>query len=240
MNPTSISSRPLARVAALALAAAWLAGCAGLPAAQMALPAPLAASVPEPVQGMGLGRQGEFALGADRVAFSRGRDRLALFDVVGIDRSPVRYALTRADGSRIEASCRGRQATVTVNVLQGNARPFTFECEWHQGAQGRVAALTVSAPSWKPGTRAERSGRFTAGATTLELASVHQVQGSPLPLEQPIGYVMSHQGRPVGAIELNGPTPRLWRPAPSDALAEPVTLAALALALLWDPAGATP
>ncbi|MDZ7651452.1 MAG: hypothetical protein U5L03_02215 [Burkholderiaceae bacterium] len=55
-------------------------------------------------------------------------------------------------------------------------------------------------------------------------------QGSPLPLEQPIGYVMSHQGRPVGAIELNGSTPRLWRPAPTDALAEPVTLAALALA----------
>jgi hypothetical protein len=66
------------------------------------------------------------------------------------------------------------------------------------------------------------------------------VQGSPLPLEQPIGYVMSHEGRPVGAIELNGSTPRLWRPALSDALAEPVTLAALALALLWDPAGAVP
>lgn len=89
-----------------------------------------------------------------------------------------------------------------------------------------------------PGTSAERRGSFSAGSTSIDVVSVHAVQGSPLPLEQPIGYVMSHQGRPVGAIELNGPVPRLWRPASSDPLAEPVTLTALALALLWDPAQA--
>lgn len=228
-------------VGALTLAlTASLAGCASLPAAQMALPVPLAAAAPEPVQGIGIGRKGEFTLGAERVSFSRGRDRLEIFEVVSFDRSPTRYALTRADGSLIEASCRGRQNTVTLGVLQGNAKPFSFECEWRQHPQGRVAGMTVAAPSWIPGTRAERSGSFTVGATTLELKSVHHVQGSPLPLEQPIGYVMSHAGRPVGAIELNGPTPRLWRPATGDALAEPVTLAALALALLWDPAGAAP
>jgi hypothetical protein len=237
-TPTGRARRAL--LATLAASAAGLAGCAGLPAAQMALPAPLAERAPEPIQGIGLGRQGSFALGNDQVSFTRGRDRLELFDVVSFDRSPVRYTLRRADGRTLEAACRGRQNTVTLGVLQGNAKPFSFECEWRQPAQGRVAGMTVSAPSWIPGTRAERNGRFTLGDTTLELASVHRVQGSPLPLEQPIGYVMSHRGQPVGAVELNGPTPRLWRPAGSDALAEPVTLAALALALLWDPAGAVP
>jgi hypothetical protein len=240
MIATSTLITPRALAAALAGATALLAGCASLPAAQMALPPALAARAPEPVQGIGIGRKGEFALGAERVSFTRGRDRLELFEVVSFDRSPTRYALTRADGSLVEASCRGRQNTVTLGVLQGNAKPFSFECEWRQHPQGRVAGMTVAAPSWIPGTRAERSGSFTLGATTLEVKSVHNVQGSPLPLEQPIGYVMSHQGRPVGAIELNGSTPRLWRPAPADALAEPVTLAALALALLWDPAGAVP
>ena len=224
---------------AIAVLAA-LAGCASLPAARMALPAPLAAAVPEPVAGIGYGRTGEFALGAERIRFSRGRDRLELFDVVSFDRAPVRYALTRADGSLVEASCRGRQNTITLGVLQGNAKPFSVECEWRQHPQGRVAGMNIAAPSWMPGTRAERSGSFTLGATTLEVKSVHQVQGSPLPLEAPIGYVMTHQGRPVGAIELNGSTPRLWRPAAADPLAEPVTLAALALALLWDPAEAAP
>ena len=223
-----------------AAAALLLAGCASLPAAQMALPAPLVASAPERLQGLGYGRKGEFTLGVERISLSRGRDRLELFEVVSFDRSPTRYTLTRADGKSIEASCRGRQTTVTLGVLQGQAKPFSFECEWRQPPQGRLAGMTIAAPSSVPGTRAERSGSFTMGATTIELKSVHNVQGSTLPLEQPIGYLMSHQGRPVGAIELNGSTPRLWRPAPSDPLAEPVTLAALALALLWDPAAAAP
>ena len=240
MHESPVTHRHPLATALAGVCAFALAGCASLPAAQMALPAPLAASAPEPVQGIGMGRTGEFSLGAERVTFSRGRDRLALFDVVGFDRAPVRYVLTRADGTRIEAACRGRQNTVTLGVLQGHAKPFTFECEWHQPPQGRVAGMTVAAPSWIPGTRAERRGSFTLGATTLEVQSVHRVQGSPLPLEQPIGYVMSHQGRAVGAVELNGRTPRLWRPAASDALAEPVKLAALALALLWDPADSAP
>jgi hypothetical protein len=189
---------------------------------------------------VGCSRKGEFTLGADCVSFTRARDRLELFEVVSFDCSPTRYALTRADGSLVEASCRGRQNTITLGVLQGNAKPFSFECEWRQHPQWRLAGMTIAALSWIPGTHAERSGGFTVGATTLEVKSMHNVPGSPLPLEQPIGYVMSHHGRPVGAIELDGSTPRLWRPAPTDALADPVTLAALALALLWDPAGAVP
>lgn len=220
---------------ALALMTAALAGCAGLPAARMALPETLAALNPEPLPGIGAGRSGRFALDGGEVRFERGRDRLELFSVASFDRSPVRYTWARRDGSRIEAACRGRQDSVTLGVLQGQTRPFTFSCAWQPAAQ-----LTLSAPSWIPGTRAERRGRYTAGGLTLELQSVHRVQGSPLPLEQPIGYVFTHEGRAVGAIELNGPTPRLWRPAPADPMAAAVTQAALALALLWDPSGAAP
>jgi len=216
------------------------AGCASLPAAEMALPEPLAAVVAEPVTGIGLGRSGKFQIGNERGSFTRGRDRLAIFEAVSFDRASTRYALERADGRTIEASCRGRQNTVSVNVLQGQTRPFTFECEWRRHPDGRIAGMIVAAPSRMPGTRAERIGTLSAGGTTLEVKSVHSVRGSPLPLEAPIGYVISQAGRPVGAIELNGSTPRLWRPAAGDPLAEPVTLVALALALLWDPAGAGP
>ncbi len=188
----------IASLAATAGALALLGACAGLPAAQMALPAELNAVSPEPVQGIGWGRQGEFTVGRDRGTFTRGKDRLEIFEV----------------------------------VLSGQPRPFSFECAW----TGAVDAhLRIEAPSPIPGTRAERRGRFRLGDVTIDIRSVHDVQGSRLPLEAPIGYLLVDQGKAVGAIELNGTTPRLWRPS-GPPLAEPVTLAALALALLWDPA----
>lgn len=220
-----------------AMSSLALAGCAGLPAAQVALPAPLAAQTPEPVQGIGTGRQGGFTVGAASGTFNRGRDRLELFEAVNWDSAKTRYKVALADGGQTEAACKGKAVEVTVGVVAGSARPFSFECEW-RGA--RSAQLAVNAPVLAAGMKAERSGRFTMNGVSLEVRSLHNVQGSPLPLEAPIGYLFSQGGRPVGAVELNGRTPRLWRPASGDALHEPVTLAALALALMWDPANRTP
>lgn len=222
----------IASLAATAGALALLGACAGLPAAQMALPAELNAVAPESVQGIGWGRQGEFTVGRDRGTFTRGKDRLEIFEVVAFDRAATRYALTFADDRGVQASCRGRQTTAEAGMLSGQPRPFSFECAW----TGAVDAhLRIEAPWPIPGTRAERRGRFRLGDVTIDIRSVHDVQGSRLPLEAPIGYLLVDQGKAVGAIELNGTTPRLWRPS-GPPLAESVTLAALALALLWDPA----
>lgn len=228
--------RPTPNLAALLAAAVTtlvLAGCASLPAAQVALPAPLATQTPETIDGIGMGRSGKFSLAGGSGSFNRGRDRLELFEIVNWDSAKTRYTLTLADGARTEAACKGKAVEVTWRVLAANAKPFSFECEW-RGA--RSAQLAVNAPVLAVGMKAERSGRFTMTGVSLDVQSLHNVQGSPLPLEAPIGYLFSHNGRPVGAIELNGLTPRLWRPAAGDALHEPVTLAALAFALLWDPA----
>lgn len=222
--------------ALLAAAVLTLSACASLPVAEVALPAPLDSQAPERVEGIGLGRNGGFTVGAATGTFSRGRDRLELFEIVNWDSAKTRYALTLADGARTEAACKASAVEVTWRVLAADARPFSFACEW-RGA--RSAHLTVNAPALATGTKAERSGRFTMNGTSIEVQSLHQVRGSPLPLEAPIGYLFSYNGRPVGAVELNGPTPRLWRPAAGDALHEPVTFAALALALLWDPANRT-
>jgi hypothetical protein len=233
---TSRTFYRIARAAVAALAGISLLGCASIETAQMALPTGLAGE-PTPVAGLGAGRTGAFSVGDERGRFQRGRDALSLFEVVSFDRAATRYELTLADGATTQAACVGRQTTVTVNVLTGQPKPYTVTCEW-KGA--RNAQMTLAAPSWIPGTRAERSGRYTAGDVTLELRSVHQVQGSPLPLEAPIGYAITHNGQAVGAVEINGTTPRLWRPAAGSPLREPVTMAALAVALLWDPAAGLP
>lgn len=225
-----------ARVALAALSGSFLLGCAGIRSAEMALP-PGVSGEPTPVAGLGAGRAGTFSVGTERGSFQRGRDGLSLFETVSFDRAALNYDLALADGSTTHASCVGRQTTVSAGVLIGRPRPYTVTCEW-TGA--RSAQLSLAAPSWMPGTRAERTGRYTMGGLVLELQSVHRVQGSSLPLEAPIGYAITHDGRAVGAIEINGGTPRLWRPAPGSPLHEPVTLAALAVALLWDPAAQQP
>lgn len=93
---------------------------------------------------------------------------------------------------------------------------------------------TLTTDAATPG--ATGSGRVQFGAVVLQLQSVHGVQGSPLPLEAPIGHVLTQDGRPVGAVEING-TPRLWHPPAGTPAHDAVTHAALALALLWHPDG---
>jgi hypothetical protein len=68
------------------------------------------------------------------------------------------------------------------------------------------------------------------------MRSVHAVEGSLLPLGTPIGYVFERDGRAVGAVELNGLTPRLWLPAGDDDTRHASVAAAMALAVFWDPA----
>lgn len=213
-----------------------LGACAALPPARMALPEPIGSSTPETVQGLGAGRSGEWVLGAWRGRFERGHDRLTLLDALAFDRVSTRYDLSRPDGGVVQAACRGRQTTATVGIVNAAAHPFTVDCTW---GGATTASMSLSALPASVAARADRRGIFRTADTTLSLESVHRVQGSPLPLDAPLGYLISHAGRPVGAIELNGTTPRLWRPVAGTPLHEPVTLAALALALLWDPA-ATP
>jgi hypothetical protein len=218
------TSRGLAGLAALAVAA-----CAGLPAARMALPEPLAAQPAETLRGLGGGRGGDFVLGRDTGRFERGADRLSLFDDRFVaDRATAGWQA--ADGTR--ARCRGRQASASGGVLAAAVKRYTVQCEI-SGPQPAELQLQADGAALSPATR---SGTITAGGQRLLLRSVHRVQGSPLPLDTPIGYVFEHEGRAVGAVELNGTEPRVWRPAPGTPLHGAVTHAVLALALLRDPA----
>ncbi|GAP34732.1 hypothetical protein [Piscinibacter sakaiensis] len=199
----------------------------------MALPAPLANLSSETLDGLGGGRRGDFRLAGEPVHFERGLDRLQLFDLVTHERAASRYRFEPAGGPPVEAVCQGRQTTLSIGGAEARARPARLACQW----QGTAAPtrLTLDAVA-RAGGREERQGVFSAGPLTLELQSVHRWDGAALPVAEPVGYVMSVQGRPVGALELNG-TPRLWRPAEPGPLRDAVTWAALALALSWGPGG---
>lgn len=217
------------------LGALALSACAGLPAARMALPAPLAEVQHETLAGLSGGTRGSFRLPGAEGRYERSATRLDLFEVVRRDRASARTTLRWADGREARLDCVGRELSASLGVLAGRVQPWALRCE-----AGPGTVLELSDPGGamgaKAGTRAERQGRLDFPGGRLELRSVHRVEGSPLPLEAPIGYVVTHGGRPVGAVELNGLTPRLWRPPAGDPLHEPVTLALLALTLVWDPA----
>lgn len=217
------------------LGALALTACAGLPAARMALPAPLAGVPHETLAGLSGGTRGTFRLPGAEGRYERSATRLDLFEVVRRERASARTTLRWADGREAKLDCVGRELSASLGVLSGRVQPWALRCE---GGAGTVLELsdTGGLVGAGAGTRNERQGRLDFPGGRLELRSVHRVEGSPLPLEAPIGYVVSQGGRPVGAVELNGLTPRLWRPPAGDALHEPVTLALLALALVWDPA----
>ena len=225
--------RSLFLLAALTATTALTGGCAGLPPARMALPDTLAGVAPDTLQGLGGGRSGSFTLGSGALAgrFERSASRLSLFDSVAADRAAAQYSATSGSGATVEARCSARQTTVTLGIVSAAPRPSTLRCDFSGAIAG---TLELAADAATPG--ATRSGRAQFGAVVLQLQSVHRVQGSPLPLEAPIGYVLTQDGRPVGAVEING-APRLWRPPAGTPAHDAVTHAALALALLWHPDG---
>jgi hypothetical protein len=170
--------------------------------------------------------------------FERSASRLVLFERWQQDRVAVRLAFDSAAAEdAAEAACRLRGHTVTAGIVQAPVVPAAFECEFKRADGQPTARLEIRAAA--TATRDERHGRLDTGGATLEVRSLHRLEGTRLTLPHPAGYVFLHAGRPVAALELVGGPPRLWRPA-EPAWNGPVLRACVALALLWDPAAATP
>lgn len=213
-------------------------GCAALRPAQMALPANLMGTATEalPVQGLGGGRSGTFTVGSASGRFERNADRAALLNnAVTFERGSARYTLQEPGATEVQAQCRNRQTTGQAGTVAVPLRSYGVACEWREGGKLQLEAAPNAAR-----TLEARQGSFEAGGVQLDIASVHELQGSRLPLAQPAGYTLTHQGVVVGAVDLTSPTPLLFRPRAGQPLRAAVTQAALALAVLWDPAVVQP
>lgn len=237
MNSSHFRVRPA--VAAVIAAALLLAACAAPKPARMERPAALQGLTEERLEGAGAGRSGAWKLAGLDGRFERSADRLGLFDVLARDRATVRLTWRTPAGLAGEMSCKAAQAEATAGIVNAALRPFAVDCTMRApqaDRSERTGTLRLEGRGAAAGTRQERSGRFIAGDVTLDIRSVHRVEGSPLPLEAPFGYVLSRAGTPVAAVEIDGLRPRLWRPAEGSALRDDATVALVALALLWDPA----
>jgi hypothetical protein len=255
-TPQPEPAQPLVRrpgvLALLAtVAALTTGGCASLPAARMSLPAELA-GVPAQVLPVPGGRRGELALpdtlGGGSLRFERSADEWSFFDTAEFDRATLALQWTPAGQAARAQQCALHRTGLQLAGVALDVRPARLRCD---GAGGSLE-LQV-----RPGLlKAGRTGRYqgaaagpgTAAAQPLEIRSVHEVQGSPLALDQPAGYVLLDGGRPVAAVDLLDAQPRVYlapqagteavAPQPgAEAAARRLAVveAALLLALSWEP-----
>ncbi|HET9025390.1 MAG TPA: hypothetical protein VFN64_12515, partial [Burkholderiaceae bacterium] len=166
--------------------------------------------------------------------------RLELFgDFAVFDRGRATYTVNGVTADPLSARCTVRQTSMTVGIVGFEPKKLAYECDFNEQGKGVGVRFTLQEgrDAGVPKTlQAERRGRIDFHGTTLTMRSVHAVEGSPLPLGTPIGYVFEQDGRAVGAVELNGLTPRLWLPAANDDTRRASVAAAMALAIFWDPA----
>jgi hypothetical protein len=198
-------------------------GCAAVKPAQMVLPEGLVTASNEVVlRDLGGGRNGEYTLAGNHGQFRRTNDRLDVFDIVSFDWGGSHVTVEGADVTQpVTAKCGLRQVTAGWRIVRIDAGLSLQEAKSTQDALMN---------------KARRRGEARIDGMVLELRSVHELEGTPLTLEAPIGYVIEHSGRAVGAIELNGSAPRVWLPVDDAGQRRAVLLAVMPLALLWDPA----
>lgn len=226
------------RALLLAGAALVLSACGAIQPARMAVPEPLRAAEPIPVEGMNAGRRGTFTAGEYKGEYERSATRLELFgDFAVFDRGRARYTVDNLAAAPLSARCTVRQTSMTISIVGFEPKPLAYECDFDE--RGKGVGVRLSLQEARDGVKtmqAERRGRIDFNGTTLTLRSVHAVEGSPFPLGTPIGYVFEKDGAVVGAVELNGLTPRLWLPPANDDTRRAAVAAAMALAVFWDPA----
>lgn len=238
-NPATGRRRPA--LLATALAATLLTGCAAIRPAQMELPPALQSNVTVlPITGIGGGQRGSYEVAPYRGRFERSDSRLAFFDVYEKRYGGSRYTVEGGElEGAIEADCAMQERSITISIVSFNPKPMAYRCSFRANGQVMPARFEIQeARTGLAGAlgRLERHGELAVARTILQIRSVHSLEGSPLQLATPIGYLFEHDGAVVGAIELNG-TPRLFVPTNADAeLRRALVVGAVALGVFWDPA----
>lgn len=115
--------------------------------------------------------------------------------------------------------------------------PLRMRCDFHRDGQP-IGYLELGAMPPRGGLieLKERVGIVNVGGVRLRLRSSHQLDGTRIPVDTPLGYwIEGADGRPVGAVDVNGNT-RARLALPRVAAQRDAALAAgVAIAAFWDP-----
>ena len=222
--------RPILPLIGLSL----LAACAP---AQMRLPDAFAASSRTEFTGFTGWNHGRFTAGPYSGGYERSADRLAFFDTFKTNSARAEFTIAGPRiSTTIEARCRMRERSIDTGLVEVVTRPMAYGCEFTAEGRAFPARFELQEAQSDVLKPYERRGEIALGGEIVQIRSVHRIEGTSLPTLAPIGYLFEQDGRPVGAVELNG-KPVLILPAGTEpGLARTLTVAALALGVLYDPA----
>ncbi len=223
-------------LAMTALAAITTSACAITPA-EMARPAALASATSTPITGIGGGEKGAFAVGQNTGSFQRTATKLSFFDLFNMRDGGANFTLQGADfQTGLQVACTMRERTVTIDVVAFKPGPMALGCDVRSNGQVAPVMLEVQEAAADFTNREQRRGRVMVDGAALEIRSVHEIAGSPLPTAAPMGYVFERNGVAVGGVDLNNGPAVFEAPGASVADRKAVLLAAVALSVFWDPA----
>lgn len=215
-----------------------LASCAAIQPARMRLPDNLAAITTTVLRGLTGWNTGRFEAGDYLGTFRRSESTEILGD--SFTRRAARAGFTVSGPgleSAIEGRCRMEERSLDAEA-ETPAEPMAYSCAFASEGQAIPAHLELRAVEGDETdtNRHERRGEFELDGERIAIASVHDVEGLAGGTLAPIGYVFEKDGQPIGALDLSS-GPELKLPAGTEEdLARTLTLAALALAVLPDPA----
>jgi hypothetical protein len=182
---------------------------------------------------------GRFTAGSYQGEYERSADRLEFFDTFKTHSAHAEFVVAGPEiGSTIEANCRMRERSIDTGLVEVVTKPMVYGCEFTAEGRPFPARFELRESQSDVFQPYERHGEIALGGEIVQIRSLHRIAGTRLPTMAPVGYLFEQDGRPVGAVELNG-KPALVLPAGTEpGLARTLTVAALALGVLYDPASA--
>ena len=129
-----------------------------------------------------------------------------------------------------------RERSVTLDIVEFKPGPMALGCDVRSGGQIAPVMLEVQEAAADFTNREQRRGRVMIDGAALDIRSVHEIAGSPLPTAAPMGYVFERNGVAVGGVDLNNGPAVFEAPGATVADRKAVLLAAVALSVFWDPA----
>lgn len=231
----------------LALLCALLAGASAyaLTTARIELPEPLAAQAERlPISGFGGYNKGSFEMPGFQGEFTRGESRLGLFNSAFVS-NKGRSSFTLRESSAAEvisAECEFTRKVVTIDIVTFDPKKLSYQCEFRRDGNLLGARLVAGHPKARGFkeqmlAREARRGESNIFGQHILIESLHKYEGSKIESSAPIGYVLTHEGLNVAALELTDVNPTLIVSTELQGdLRHSVIAAALALAVLRDPA----
>lgn len=194
--------------------------------------------------GFGGWNKGNYHIGEYTGSFTRGESRLGIFDPLYVSsKGKGSFTFSSAlSGDAIDASCRMSKGAITVGMVTFDPKKMNYQCDFHRN--GALMGHRFVLGQAKPANMKERflakdlrKGEAILGDHHLSLTSVHKYRRSAFTSQAPLGYLVHKGDTLVAAIELTDWNPTLYVDNSLDDTAkESVLIAALAVAVLRDPA----